>query len=205
MDLFNQENNTVNLLPYDGTVNYFGKLLSNSEANAYFQALLQHIDWKNDEAVIFGKRIVTNRKVAWYGEEEFEYSYSNTTKKALPWTRELLELKKLSEEVSGESFNSCLLNLYHHGEEGMAWHSDGEKDLKKDGAIGSLSFGAERKFSFKHKKTKQTVSLILEHGSLLVMKDTTQTHWLHRLPPTKLIRNARINLTFRTINTSLRT
>ena len=91
MDLFNQENNTVNLLPYDGTVNYFGKLLSNSEANAYFQALLQHIDWKNDEAVIFGKRIVTNRKVAWYGEEEFECSYSNTTKKALPWTRELLE------------------------------------------------------------------------------------------------------------------
>ena len=107
----------------------------------------------------------------------------------------------MSEEALGETYNSCLLNLYHHGEEGMAWHSDGEKDLKKDGAIGSLSFGAERKFSFKHKKTKQTVSLILEHGSLLVMKDNTQTHWLHRLPPTKLVRNARINLTFRTITT----
>ena len=90
-------------------------------------------------------------------------------KKALPWTKELLELKKLVEKETGESFNSCLLNLYHDGTEGMAWHSDAEKDLKKNGAIASLSFGAERKFSFKHKLTKELVSLVLEHGSLLVM------------------------------------
>lgn len=82
----------------------------------------------------------------------------------------------------------------------MAWHSDDEKSLKKNGAISSLSFGAERKFSFKHKSTKETVSILLEHGSLLVMKDTTQTNWLHRLPPTKRISTPRINLTFRTIN-----
>ena len=82
----------------------------------------------------------------------------------------------------------------------MAWHSDAEKDLKKNGAIASVSFGAERKFAFKHKETKETVSLILEHGSLLVMKDTTQTHWLHRLPPTKTTSKPRVNLTFRTIN-----
>src|SRR6185503_3712203 len=99
----------------------------------------------------------------------------------------------------GETYNSCLLNLYHDGSEGMAYHSDGETDLKKNGAIASLSFGAERKFSFKHKQTKETVSVILEHGSLLVMKDTTQTNWLHRLPPTKLITKPRVNLTFRTI------
>lgn len=81
----------------------------------------------------------------------------------------------------------------------MTWHSDGEPDLKKNGAIASLTFGAERKFSFKHKQTKEKVELILEHGSLLVMKDTTQTFWLHRLPPTKLITKPRVNLTFRTI------
>jgi alkylated DNA repair dioxygenase AlkB len=76
----------------------------------------------------------------------------------LPWTKELLKLKAMVEEKTGETFNSCLLNLYHNGNEGMAWHSDGEKDLKKHGAIGSLSFGAERKFAFKHKETKETVS-----------------------------------------------
>jgi alkylated DNA repair dioxygenase AlkB len=117
----------------------------------------------------------------------------------LPWTKDLLELKKIVEQHSGATYNSCLLNLYHSGKEGMAWHSDAEKDLKKHGAIGSLSLGAARKFSFKHKETKEKVSLILEHGSLLVMKDNTQTNWLHRLPPTKLVRLPRINLTFRTI------
>ena len=105
----------------------------------------------------------------------------------------------ITEQKTGETFNSCLLNLYHTGDEGMAWHSDGEKDLKKNGAIASLSFGAARKFAFKHKETKQTVNVLLEPGSLLVMKDETQTHWLHRLPPTKTVQIPRINLTFRTI------
>ncbi|MFB3055888.1 MAG: alpha-ketoglutarate-dependent dioxygenase AlkB, partial [Ignavibacteriaceae bacterium] len=153
--------------------------------------------WKNDEAVMFRKRIKTKRKVAWYADKPFKYTYSNNTKLALPWIEELLELKEIVEKKTGESFNSCLLNLYHNGTEGMAWHSDAEKELKKNGAIGSLSLGAERKFSFKHKKSKDVVSLVLHHGSLLVMKDTTQSHWLHRLPPTKVVNKLRVNLTFR--------
>ena len=200
MDLFSTgfDENT-NLLPKDGAVNYYGKVFSQQEADHYLECLLRTIEWKNDEAVIFGKHIITKRKVAWYGDIDFEYSYSNTTKRALPWTKELLELKAVTENRTGEKFNSCLLNLYHSGNEGMAWHSDAEKDLKQNGAIGSLTFGAERKFSFKHKQTKETVSLILEHGSLLVMKGSCQTYWLHRLPPTKLITKPRVNLTFRTI------
>ena len=188
-----------NLLPQDGTVNYYGKILEEEKANQFYLKLLNEIEWRNDEAVIFGKKIITKRKVAWYGDENFEYTYSNSTKKALKWTPELVELKKLTEEKTGEKFNSCLLNLYHDGNEGMAYHSDGEKDLKKNGAIASLSFGAERKFSFKHKTTKEKVELTLANGSLLVMKGETQKFWLHRLPPTKKIFTPRINLTFRTI------
>lgn len=199
MDLFNNIPSDINLLRKDGTVNYYGKLLPTHKSNQYLESLLNTVVWRNDEAIIFGKHITTKRKVAWYGDNDFDYTYSNTTKKALPWTKDLLELKNIVEEKTGETFNSCLLNLYHSGEEGMAWHSDAEKDLKRNGAIASLSFGAERKFSFKHKETKETVSLVLEHGSLLVMKDTTQTYWLHRLPPTKLVTRARVNLTFRTI------
>ncbi len=200
MDLFGDiTDSDKNLLPCGGTVNYFGKIFSLPDANTYFTALLNNIEWKNDEAFILGKHIVTKRKVAWYADIAFEYTYSNITKKALPWTEELLQLKQMVEEKTGETFNSCLLNLYHTGEEGMAWHSDGEKDLKKNGAIGSLSFGAERKFAFKHKQTKETVPIILEHGSLLVMKGETQTNWLHRLPPTKKTTKPRVNLTFRTI------
>lgn len=201
MDLFNTES-LPNLLPYEGEVYYYGAIMDIHSAQHYLDELLQTIEWKNDEAVIFGKHVTTNRKVAWYASEPFEYTYSNTTKTALPWTSALLELKKMVEEQSAETFNSCLLNLYHNGSEGMAWHSDGEKDLKKNGAIASLSFGAERKFSFKHKRTKTPVSIVLEKGSLLVMAGATQTNWLHRLPPTKKTRSPRVNLTFRTITRS---
>lgn len=200
MDLFSQlDDAPINLLPKDGTVHYYGIVFSKKEADHYYEALLNSIEWRNDEAIIFGKRMVTKRKVAWYAEQPFEYSYSNITKTALPFTKELLALKELVEKETGETYNSCLLNLYHDGSEGMAWHSDGEKDLKKNGAIASLSFGAERRFGFKHKQTKETVYKVLEHGSLLVMKDETQTNWLHRLPPTKKVHRPRVNLTFRTI------
>jgi alkylated DNA repair dioxygenase AlkB len=198
MDLFNS-NPISNQLPYDGEVIYYGPIIGTQEAADYFNVLMDSIEWRNDEASIFGKKIITKRKVAWYAEKPFEYTYSNTTKTALPWTKELLELKKIAEKESGETFNSCLLNLYHSGDEGMAWHSDGETDLKKNGAIGSMSFGADRKFSFKHKVTKERISLILEKGSLLLMTGTTQTNWMHRLPPTKKVSSPRINLTFRTI------
>lgn len=203
MDLFSAQYRHENLLPQDGEVNYFGRIFLPAEADQYLQALLERIEWRNDEAYIMGKHFITRRKVAWYGNEPFAYSYSNTTKLALPWTPDLLALKEVTERTSGETFNSCLLNLYHTGEEGMAWHSDGEKDLKKDGAIASLSFGAERKFAFRHKRTKDTIALTLEHGSMLIMKGTTQTHWLHRLPPTSKVSAPRVNLTFRTITRSV--
>ena len=188
-----------NLLPQDGTVNYYGKIFDEHTANYYLERLLTTIAWQHDQAIIFGKTITTKRKVAWYGDQAFEYTYSNIQRYALVWTEELLKLKAIVEQKTGESFNSCLLNLYHTGAEGMAWHSDGEIDLKKNGAIASLSFGAERKFSFKHKQTQEKVDIFLEHGSLLVMKDVTQTYWLHRLAPTKKVFRARVNLTFRTI------
>jgi len=177
MTLFDDEiNPSENLLPFNGTVNYYGKIFNAQQANFYLEKLLHNINWQNDQAIIFGKQIITKRKVAWYADVDYEYTYSNTTKRALIWTPELLQLKTITQQTTNQTYNSCLLNLYHNGSEGMAWHSDGEKDLQKNGAIASLSFGAERKFGFKHKQNKQTVFLNLQHGSLLVMKDETQTH-----------------------------
>ena len=198
MDLFST-GQTENLLPFDGTVIYHGKIMKPDAAVNYHNVLMDTIQWKNDEAVIFGRHIVTKRKAAWYGDEGYLYTYSNTTKQALAWTPELRELKQMVEAITGTTFNSCLLNLYHNGDEGMAWHSDDESSLGKNTTIASLSFGAERKFSLKHKKGKQTVSVMLESGSLLVMKDATQTNWLHSLPKSKKVVRPRINLTFRTI------
>lgn len=204
MDLFSplhpgEAGQPLNLLPGDGTVYYYGPVMNRQAAGSYFERLWAGIAWKHDEANFFGKHILTKRKAAWYGDQAYLYTYSNTTKQALPWTPELLELKELAQQRTGHPYNSCLLNLYHSGEEGMAWHSDDEKALGAHPAIASFSFGAERLFAFKHKKTGQRLSLLLEQGSLLLMKDATQAHWLHRLPPTKKVSRPRINLTFRTI------
>lgn len=198
MDLFYSET-IKNILPFDGITNYHGLILDKKQCVFYYEKLMETIQFKNDEAIIFGKKIITKRKVAWYGESAYSYTYSKITKTANIFTKELLSLKGIVEKETGETFNSCLLNLYPSGAEGMAYHSDGEKMLKKEGAIASLSLGAERKFSFKHKENKQRIDIILENGSLLVMKKGTQTNWLHRLPPTKKVNSPRINLTFRTI------
>lgn len=198
MDLFGHDS-SVNLLPRDGTVNYFGPVLTILDARLYYDTLFRDIPWKNDEAVIFGKHIVTARKVAWYGDSDFSYTYSGTAKRALPWNPELADLKAVVEKLTAARFNSCLLNLYHNGNEGMAWHSDDEKSLGRNSTIASVSLGAEREFRLKHKRTDEKVSVLLESGSLLVMKDATQTHWLHSVPKSKKIKSPRINLTFRTM------
>lgn len=188
-----------NLLPQDGKCYYFGKILNEKEEEGLFQELLKQVAWKHDEVMIFGKKIITARETAWYGDHEFEYTYSKMTKKARLWISELLPLKEKVEEVTGLKFNSCLLNLYHSGEEGMSWHTDAEAELGKQPAIASVSLGVQRRFVFKHKPSAEKVELELEPGSLLLMAGETQQHWLHSLPKSKKIKEARINLTFRNI------
>lgn len=190
---------TENLLPKDGEVYYFGRIFPEAEAEVHFRRLMENVQWEHDEVMIFGKRIVTARKNAWYGEEEFEYTYSKITRKAKLWIPELLPLKEKVEEVTEIKFNSCLLNLYHSGDEGMSWHSDAEAELGKEPAIASLSLGAERRFVLKHRTSGQKVELQLEPGSLLLMAGETQKFWLHSLPKSKKVKDPRINLTFRNI------
>jgi len=189
----------VNILPRDGQVHYYGTIMNSHDIEHYHNLLLSTLPWKHDEVVINGKHIVTTRKIVWVADAQYNYRYSGITKQVTPWTKELLELKSRIEELALTKFNSCLLNLYHDGMEGMAWHSDDEASLGKNTTIASLSFGAARKFSFRHKCTKEAISLILEPGSLLIMKGETQTHWQHSLLKSARIHTPRINLTFRKI------
>jgi len=198
----NQSTSFNNYLPKDGVVNYWSDFYSGCKSALSFSTLKHTIEWKNDEIYMFGKKIVTQRKTALYGSTGIVYTYSNATKTALPWTRELLAIKKDLELHLGVRFNTCLLNFYHDGSEGMGWHSDDEKEMEKDGVIASLSVGAERKFSFKHKITKEKIDIMLQSGSLLVMKGETQRYWLHQLPKTKKVDQPRINLTFRKLNSN---
>ena len=142
---------STNLLSTDGWAIYYPEWIDSKESSSYFDLLNKKIAWEHDVIHLFGKKIVTSRQVAWYGDKPFDYSYSKHSRKALPWSGELKELlQKVSDETHTE-YNSCLLNLYHNGEEGMGWHSDDEKELLRDGTIASVSFGAERPFSLRIK------------------------------------------------------
>ena len=135
-----------NLLPHDGTVNYYAAIMPVAVADSYFDLLLHTIPWQHDAAIIYGKKIITKRKVAWFGDAPFAYTYSKTTKTARPWTKELRELKDMVAQKCGETFNACLLNLYHDGNEGMTWHSDAEKELKSMRPLVRLVLGQDANF-----------------------------------------------------------
>ncbi len=190
-----------NLLPYDGTVNDYGIVFPSAQADVYLRTLLAEIDWRHDEAVVFGQHRTTARQVAWYGERAFSYTYSGIRRTALLWQPLLLDIKQMVETrlaaVSPAQFNSCLLNLYADGSQGMAWHSDDEKELVLGSAIASLSFGASRKFAFKHKRTQEKRKMLLQHGQLIVMRGNTQRHWLHAVMKSTKVHEPRVSLTFR--------
>jgi alkylated DNA repair dioxygenase AlkB len=186
-----------NLLPKDGIVIYHGVVFNDTEASRISKELFDTIPFKQDQVVMFGKKITTKRKVAWYADAGISYTYAGVKKSGLQWTETLLEIKQKVEGITGACYNACLLNLYHEGEEGMGWHRDNEKENVAASSIASVSLGAARKFAFKHATTNERLDIELANGSLLDMKGSVQQHWYHALPKTKKVQQMRINLTFR--------
>lgn len=176
-----------NLLPYDGMVTYHPGFLPHCD--------LGKILWHQGEITLFGKRHPIPRLQAWYGDRP--YGYSGLTLPAQPFTPALMAIKTTLEDFCGYAFNGVLLNQYRHGQDSMGWHSDDEPELGQNPAIASLSWGASRKFHLRHKRTRETIHLTLESGSLLIMAGETQHHWQHQIPKTKKIIGDRINLTWR--------
>jgi alkylated DNA repair dioxygenase AlkB len=189
--------NSQNLLPADGEAYYVAGVIDPAHSQALMDTLLTELPWQHDEIMMFGKRVVTARKVAWVADEGLFYTYSSMEKQPLAWTPVLRDLKSSVEEWTSEAFNACLLNLYQDGMEGMGWHSDNEKSIVGESVIASISLGAERPFRLRHKASGETVDLMLGTGSLLIMKGATQRCWKHTLPKTKKVTLPRVNLTFR--------
>lgn len=190
-----------NLLPQDGVVQDFGLILNADEAQQYFDYFYQYLPWQHDEVILHGQYYKTDRKVVWYGDEDYQYHYSGMAKQAHQWNPLLFNLKQHIEELTGHSFNSCLANLYENGMQSVGWHSDDEPSLLSadDGetVIASLSLGATRKFRFKHKFQDKNVDVMLVSGQLIVMKGQTQKYWKHMIAKSTKIIEPRINLTFR--------
>tara|TARA_B100000579_G_C22476277_1_gene685771 strand:- start:44 stop:664 length:621 start_codon:yes stop_codon:yes gene_type:complete len=182
-------------------IKVFEDFFSRFDSDNYIRQLQRNINWKKEEIMVWGKKIITKREVAWYADPGKTYSYSGTKFFPNEWTKTLLEIKNKIDDFSPVIFNSVLLNKYPDGKTGMGWHSDDEKELGTNPVIGSVSFGAERDFLFKHKKNKNinNLKIHLKNGSLLIMMGETQHYWLHSLPVRRKIKDKRINLTFRKI------
>ena len=191
---------TDNLLPCDGKVNDLGIVID--YPSALYYALLTTLPWQSDIVTLFGKTHVTTRQIVWMGDSDASYQYSGHTRQAITWTDSVFHVKHHIEQQLLKigihaNFNSCLLNYYPSGDEGMGYHADDEKELGDQPIIASLSLGATRKFVFKHKKTQDKVELYLESGQLIVMHGDTQKYWKHSITKTKTVDEGRISLTFR--------
>lgn len=196
---FRHSDSPINLLPRDGSAQYLPEVLSDVHAANLMDQLQTSLAWESDQLILFGKKITPRRKVAWVGDSDCSYTYSGVKKTPQAWTPELLSIKQRMEELAQSEFNSCLLNLYHDGDDGMGWHSDDEKELDVSAPIASLSLGAQRKFAFRHKEDKTIIPVYLENASVLIMRSPTQKFWQHALLKSKKVSTSRINLTFRKI------
>jgi alkylated DNA repair dioxygenase AlkB len=200
LDLFSTERNQPELFKIqNGEYIYIPNFFREEESDLYFTALLNGIEWKQEEMMMYGKSIKFPRLTAWYGDNDKPYTFSGITLSPKPWSNILLDIKSLIELKAEASFNSVLLNLYRDGNDSISWHTDAEKELGINPIIASVNFGATRKFQLRHKETKEKIELELSHGSLLIMKGELQHYWQHQVPKTKKEINQRINLTFRVI------
>ena len=184
-DLFGATLSGVNLLPFDGIVNDHGDVLAPAAADGLFERLLHGLPWRPDVAIVNGVATRTARHALWYADRPFAYTHSGVARRAEPWPGDLLDAaRRLAQDAAQARFDSCVLNLYHDGSEGMAWHSDSEAAAGQHTAIASLSLGATRRFAFMHPRTRERRALMLRHGQLIVMRGDTQRHWLHALMKT---------------------
>ena len=183
------------------SVEYIENFFDFDQSQLYMKYLTNDIKWKREKIRMWGREIVTKKRIAWYADEGKSYTYSGSTFHPDQWNELLLEIKKQVEQYIKFQFNSVLLNEYPNGKVGMGWHSDDERELGIDPIIASLSFGANRDFIFKHKTDKsfENIKIHLKSGSLLLMLGSTQHHWKHSLPKRLKVREPRINLTFRKI------
>ena len=164
-----------------------------------FARLRSETAWQQRSIHIMGRTVRQPRLTAWYGDPEASYTYSGLKHDPLPWTETLTLIREQLFDMLGAQFNSVLLNLYRDGNDSIGFHSDNEVELGERPVIASVSFGATRKITFRHKKSLHLpVHVKLADHDLLIMAGDTQKNWLHGIEKTSKA-GQRINLTFRTI------
>jgi alkylated DNA repair dioxygenase AlkB len=184
-------------LAYGAWLDHDSGWLSPGEADMMLAALRDEMAWEQREIVIFGRRILQPRLIAWAGE--LGYRYSGQTLEPRAFTPALRALLPRVSMRSGVAFNHVLANRYRSGDDSMGLHADDEPELGPDPVVAIVSLGATRRLVIKprRKQDRERHDRELGHGALLVMGGTCQRHYVHGLPRQAGAEGERISLTFR--------
>ena len=163
-------------------------------AAAHLAGLLAEIAWERHQFSIYGRAVPMPRLIAMYGP--VGYRYSGVEHRPSPLPPRVAAVCDRVEEVTGRRFNSVLLNLYRDGRDGVSWHRDNDYDHGGQPDIASVSFGARRRFQLRN-VAGQRAEIVLESGSVLLMRGEALACWWHRVPKTARPMGPRVNLTFR--------
>jgi alkylated DNA repair dioxygenase AlkB len=157
--------------------------------------LRDELAWEQREIVLFGRRVLQPRLIAWAGD--LPYRYSGQTLEPRPAPPALAEVTAALVARVGAPFNHVLVNRYRDGNDSMGLHADAEPELGDDPVVATVSLGATRRFVLKPRRPGPTRTLDLEHGSLLVMGGRCQAVYRHGIPRQPAVQDERISLTFR--------
>jgi alkylated DNA repair dioxygenase AlkB len=170
-----------------------------AECEHIYRQLRDGHRWPDNRYVVAGRQFILPRLQTWHADPGIRYSYSNNLLETRSWTPLLSEIRTRVETQLNFQFNSVLVNLYRNGNDYVGWHSDNEPELGEQPFIASMTFGMERQFEFRHKKSSETGRLLLGSGTLLIMQPSFQHDWLHSLAIDEKVTEGRINLTFRKV------
>lgn len=184
------------LLPGDGSAVVIPGFLDDGEADAALEELLTMTPWEERTLTMWGRQVKEPRLSTWHSGGA-TYTYSGSLRTPRPWTPLLSRIRQRCETQTNHTFNGVLVNLYRDGNDHLGWHADDEACNGPEPLIASVSLGAERRFDLRHLTTRETVSVALPHGSLLVMSGLSQKCWHHRVPKEPRQTAPRVNLTFR--------
>jgi len=187
----------------DAELEFHADWLDRATADLWLAQLHAETPWQQPQLQLYGRKVVLPRLVAWYGDAEASYRYSGLTHRPLPWTPLLTQIRARLVAAVGQPLNGLLLNYYRDGQDSMGWHSDDEAELGRNPLVASLNLGGSRRFDLRRKgHSRIEYSLLLNHGSLLVMGGPTQHYWQHQVAKTRSPCAPRLNLTFRLIRSN---
>lgn len=172
--------------------------LTESEATTLFKRIM--MDPTHFKYPVLTKSGASSKKrnKTIYGEiAEYIYEYRGTTIKTpiRPWSKfpELKEIADRIAEISGQSYKTCVIQIYNSGVVGIKPHRD--KEMISGDVIASVSLGIPRIMRFE-RRGWETQDILLEAGMLCLINPPTNDYWLHSIPIDKTT-TPRISLVFR--------